>query len=143
LDNGLKGFLLAAGALITCIVLSVGFLFARESQALSATSSSKMNHFSTEISESDFTKYDGLEITGNDVINLIKKHLGEYSVTEKGPIYIYVKTSKTENKYYNESGIQNIQNFTSTNYISPLGKFVGNIVRDANKVIIGMEFVQK
>lgn len=143
MDNSLKGLILAAGAVITCMVLSIGFLFARESQAISVTSADKLNRFSSELSESDFTMYDGLEVTGSDVVNFIKKQLGGYSSAETAPVCIYVKTSKTGNYYANGSVIESIQNFTHVNYISPLGKFTGKIVRDGNKVITGINFIQK
>lgn len=143
MDNSLKGFLLAAGAIITCMVLSLGFYFARESRAVSSTSANKLNNFSSELSESDLTMYDGTEVTGSDVVNFIKKQLGEYTATEIAPVYTYVKTVKSENTYNNGVAVAEIKNFTNTKYINPLGKFTGQIVRDANKVIIGIKFIQK
>lgn len=143
MDNSLKGFILAAGAVITCLVLSVGFLFARESKALSASSSGKLDDFATDLYENDLTMYDGLEVTGSDVVNFIKKQLGEYSVTETAPVYAYVKTSKAENRYQNGSSIKNIQDFTHVNYINPLGKYSGFVIRDDNKVIVGVKFIEK
>jgi len=143
MDNSLKGLILAAGVMITCLVLSVGFYFARESKALSSNSSSKLNDFSTELTESDLIMYDELEVTGSDVTNFIKKHLGDYTAIETAPIYVYVKTSTTENTYKNGAFIENIRTFTDIKYINPLGKFAGDIVRDANDVNIGMKFIQK
>lgn len=135
--------MLAASVIITCIVLSVGFLFARESQALSASSTEKLNDFAVELSETDLNLYDGLEVTGSDVVNFIKKRLGEYSSLETAPVVVYVKTSKTEKCYTNSEIIKSIQDFSHVNYISPLRKFVGHIERDGNKVITGIHFEQK
>lgn len=143
MDNSLKGFILAAGAVITCIVLSVGFYFARESRGLSSTSANKLNDFSTELTESNITIYDDLEVTGSDVVNFIKRQIGGYTATELAPIYVYVKTSKSENSYTNGEYVENIKNFSHNRYINPLGKFAGKIVRDANKVIVGIQFIQK
>jgi len=143
MDNSLKGLILAAGVMITCLVLSIGFYFARESKALSSNSSSKLNDFSSELTESNLIMYDRLEVTGSDVTNFIKKHLGEYTEAETAPIYVYVETSTKENTYKNGAFIEDIKNFSNIKYINPLGKFTGDIVRDANDVIIGIKFIQK
>lgn len=143
MENSLKGLMLAASVVITCIVLSVGFLFARESQALSASSTEKLNDFTVELSETDMILYDGLEVTGCDVVNFIKKRLGEYTSSETAPVVVYVKTAKAEKCYTNSVIIKSIQDFTHVNYISPLSKFMGHIERDGNKVITGIYFEQK
>ncbi len=143
MDNSLKGLILAAGTVITCIVLSIGFLFARESRALSSAGTEKLNHYSAELSESDLTMYDGLEVAGIDVTNLIKRRLGSYTSSETAPVQIRVKTAKAENTYSNGGAIDSIQNFTHNNYINPLGKFTGKILRDGNKAITAIQFLQK
>lgn len=142
MDNSLKGFILAASTLITCMVLSVGFYFTREAKVVSAMSTDKLNQFSTELTENDLTMYDGLEVTGSDVVNLIKKQLGKYPVVKTAPIYIFVKTSIMENTYKNNTAIEKVKNFTNSEYINPLSKFTGAIVRDGNDVIIGVRFIQ-
>ena len=37
MDNGLKGLLLAAGTIITCIIVSLGFYIAREARDTAAS----------------------------------------------------------------------------------------------------------
>lgn len=143
IENGLKGFILSAGIVITCTVISIGFYFARESSALSSASAENLSEFSTELYERNITMYDGLEVSGSDVINFIKRNLGDYGSTEISPLYVYVKTLSSENTYVNGGKVTNIQNFTDTMYIKPIGKFVGKLDRDENRVIIGIKFIQK
>lgn len=146
LDNGLKALVIAAGVFITCVLLNIGFYFLRESKGIAIASGENLSEFAAELSESNITMYDGLELTGSDVVNFVKKQLGEYNSTETAPVYVYVKTVKDtvtlENTYYNGENIDNIQNFTHVMYIKPTGKFVGKVVRDENKVIIGVNFIQ-
>jgi len=142
-DNSLKALILSAGVFITCIVISIGFYFARESQALSSISAENLSDFATELTERDLTQFDGLEVTGSDVVNFIKKELGEYVSTDTASFYVYVKTSTSENTYFNGANISNMQKFTHSMYIKPIGKFTGEIVRDENKVIVGIKFIQK
>lgn len=143
MDNALKGLIIAAGVAITCFIISIGFYFARESKTISAESANNLNDFSNELSESDITMYDGLEITGSDVVNFIKKELGEYGDSDTAPFYVFVKTVIAENTYQNNINFANMQNFTHSMYIKPISKFIGEVVRDGNNVIIGIRFIQK
>jgi hypothetical protein len=102
-----------------------------------------LNEFNKELSESDLTMYDGYEVTGSDVVNLIKKQLGSFGAAEAAPLYVYVKTNNAENTYQNGALITKIQDFSSTQYVKPVAKFNCSIVRDLNDVIIGITFQQK
>jgi hypothetical protein len=143
MENSLKGLLLAAGIAITCMVISLAYYASGEAKNIASNSNAKLTEFSKELNESDLTTYDGLEVTGSDVVNFIKKKLDGISSSEIAEQYIYVKTSKSENTFNNVSDISNINNFTHLQYINPLGKFVGEIVRDSNEVIRGIRFIQK
>lgn len=143
MDNSLKGLILAAGVMITCLVISLGFYTSGEAKEIASTSNSELNEFSTELKEGDITSFDGLSVTGGDVVNFIKKKLDQYSSTEISPLAIYVKTSVSENTYINNSIFANIKNFTHSQYINPLGKFTGEVIRDANDVISEVRFVQQ
>ncbi|MDF2473839.1 MAG: hypothetical protein K0R21_1621 [Anaerocolumna sp.] len=122
------------------MLLSIGFIYLRESKYISFASASNLSEFAVELTESDITMYDGLEVTGSDVVNFIKKNLGSYTSTQTSPVYVYVETEHASNTYYNEAEIDNIQNFTHEKYIKPISKFIGEIVRDGNDVIVGLRF---
>jgi hypothetical protein len=87
--------------------------------------------------------YDGNEVNGSDIVNLIKKILGDYTNLETSPVYVYVKTSLAENTYTNNIYIPYIKNFTDTRYIKPTAVFTGGVVKNKNDVIIGIKFIQK
>lgn len=141
MENSLKALILAAGISITCLVISLGFYTAREARNISAITTEKLSVLATQLQESDFTLYDGLEVTGSDVINFIKQHLCSYSETEISPIYVYVKTNLTDKAYINGSELDKIRDYTHEQYINPLGKFKGTVARDENDVIQGVLFI--
>lgn len=143
MENSLKGLLLAAGIAITCLVISLAYYASGEAKNIASNSNAKLTEFSKDLNESDITIYDGLEITGSDVVNFIRKKIDGIQPSETAAWYIYVKTSTSENTYNNSSNISNINNFTHIQYINPLGYFIGEIVRDANEVIRGIRFIQK
>jgi hypothetical protein len=143
LDNSLKGLILAAGVAITCLVISLGFYASSEAKNVAAASTSKLSEFLKELNESDIILYHGFTITGCDVVNFIKKQLGSVSFAETPYLNIFVKTSKSENTYNSEDDIANINNFTHIQYINPLGKFKGEVIRDDNDVICEIRFIQQ
>lgn len=143
MDNILKGILIGAGLFITCVVVGIGFMVARESIRVSAVNSEKLNKFSIELSESDLTMYDGLEVQGSDVINFIKENLGDYTSTETAPVTVNVITSKSNNTYINGASVENICDFTNDKYIKPIAKFDCKVIRNSNNAITTLRFTQK
>ena len=102
----------------------------------------------TELEEYSIMKYDNEEVRGSEVVNYIKKQLGDYSSSETAPIYIQVKTmidgKSYTNTYTNSKYIADIKNFSSKQYyIKPTAWFTGKVVKSENKAILGVIFTQK
>jgi len=98
--------------------------------------------------EYDIMMYDGEKIRGAEVVNFIKKYLGQYDETETAPIFVEVITSvagKTEvNQYYNNEFLLEIRNFSNEKrYIKPTAMFDVEVIRNENQVILGVKFTQK
>lgn len=143
MSNGLKLLLLAAGTLVTCIVVTLAIHMARIGQVTGNKFTQRLNQFNQELDESSILMYDGLEVCGADVVNFMKQQLGEYLSTENAPIKITVVTFNSPHREYtytNRENLQQIQEFTNVRYIHPLHKFVGKIVYNENKVIVQVIF---
>ncbi|NLM10699.1 MAG: hypothetical protein GX213_08000 [Clostridiaceae bacterium] len=156
MENSLKAILIGAGVVITMIVVSIGFILMRSGQDTALTTIGKLNQIRGEMSESQYTMYDGLEVSGSDVINVIRRFKEER-------IGIRVKTKKNSSSgtwYINEvtidsdnigeikaSGtvgkISDLIDETSNNYVNPNGVFIGEIIRDENGTIVALIFTQK
>lgn len=98
--------------------------------------------------EHDIVMYDNEDIRGSEVVNFIKKHLGDYSASETALIYVEVITKNMGNsylkKYTNDKHIDDIKNFSNLEYyIKPTAIFTGDVIRTENMVIIGVKFTQK
>ena len=149
MENSLKGLMLAAGIIITCIIISLGFYIAREARDTAASGTGQINQLQAEFSDTSKTMYDGTEVSGSEVINVIRK----FSDDAMG---IKVVTSKTSTYYgyhftegdgalgeKSSSSYKNAQDATSQFYINPTGRFAGSVVRDDNGVITGLVFTQQ
>lgn len=143
MDSALKGLMLSAGVILTCIVIGVGFFVAREAKATAVASSNQLSSYQKEISESSLTKYDGMEVNGSDVINFTKKNLTKYDVTDIAPVYVRIETSLHSESYVNNNYLKNIRDFEDKRYVNPIQLFLGAVVRDENDVIVGIVFVEK
>ena len=148
MDNSLKGLILAAGTIITCIVISLGFYISREARDTAASGAGQISKLNAEFNESDKVMYDGLSVSGSEVINVINKF-------KNGDIAIQVNTKKSSTYYDNvlddkqteiigtsSASVKSAQNSQSNVYINPNGQFLGSIIRDVNYTIIGIIFSQ-
>lgn len=140
MESALKGLTLAAGIILTCIVIGVGFLAAREARATAAVSTQQISEFKKELEEAQITKFDGVCVTGSDVINFIKRQLSQYDIEECAPVYIQVNRNRLQSIYKNKGCMKEIRQVSSAAYIHPLSKFEGAVVRDDNDVIVGIVF---
>lgn len=143
MSNGLKLMLLCAGTLITCIVVTLAIHMARVSRQTGEKYNEHLNSFYEDLDSSSITTYDGVEVYGSDVVNFIKKQLGDYSESESSPLTITVVTSlspRTEYSYTNRAYVSEIQNFTNVRYINPLHLFCGEVVYNGNDVITQIIF---
>lgn len=134
---------ISASVFITCGIIAFGIIAYKNASNTTVQTSKEMNQLSSDLSESDFYRYNGKEVQGDDVLNCIKEVLGEYGTTDTSPVYVYVVTSQSSNTYVNSACIDKISDFTETNYINPLAKFRGEVIKNKNKVIIGINFTQE
>lgn len=148
MENSLKGLILAAGTIITCVVISLGFFISREAKETASNGANQINKLNSEFVEGDKIIYDGAVVSGSEVVNVIKK-------LKNDQVGIYVVTNKSSNYYGYEFDIDsgNLRDKissdyqeacinTNVKYINPYGEFNGKVIRDSNDVITGLVFTQ-
>lgn len=148
MENSLKGLILAAGIIITCIIVGLGFYIAREARDTASSGAGQINKLNAEFADTSKTMYEGTEVSGSEVLNVIRKFQDE-------KVGILVTTNKASTFYgynFNSNGeigekasgsYKTAQNELSDHYINPNGRFEGDTVRDVNGTITGLIFVQK
>lgn len=149
MENSLKGLMLAAGIIITCIIISLGFYIAREASDTASSGTGQINELQAEFADTSKTMYENTEVSGSEVINVIRKFsdemIGVKVQTKKNTSYYIYQFSDADGSLKNASTLdyKSAQNVTSPNYINPTGRFLGAVVRDANGTITGLSFVQQ
>jgi hypothetical protein len=149
MDNSLKGLILAAGVIITCLIVGIGFYISREASAAATNGTGQISRMNKEVAESDKVMYDGLDVTGSEVINAINKYRSEdiavKVTTKKSSVYYNRILTNSDKELGNDSNasVKDTQTITSSYYINQKAQFTGEIIRDVNDTIIGISFVQQ
>ena len=78
MENSLKAVLIGAGVVITLIVVSIGFILMRSGQTTALAAIGKLDQLNVDMTESQYTMYNNMEISGSEVINVIRKFEDEY-----------------------------------------------------------------
>jgi hypothetical protein len=142
-SEAVKFLLMAATLLITCSLIGLGFYVFGNSKRLGSTVTNQIIDLNNELTQSDIMKYDGLEVSGSDVINFIKKYLGDYTKEESGPFSIVIKKGSQIEIHKNKEFIRMITDFSNSYYIKPTSKFMGSVEKNENSVIVSVEFSRK
>ena len=149
MENSLKGLLLAAGTIITCVIIGLGFYIAREARDTAANGAGQISKLNAEFNERDKVIYDGLKVSGSEVINVINKFKNEAIsikvTTKKSVVFYNYGLNSDETGLGTEGGgsVKLAQDSTSNTYINPNEQFLGIVIRDVNNTIIGISFLQQ
>ena len=109
----------------------------------------QINELQAEFADTSKTMYENTEVSGSEVINVIRKFsdemIGVKVQTKKNTSYYIYQFNDTDGSLKNASTLdyKSAQNATSANYINPTGRFLGAVIRDANGTITGLSFVQQ
>lgn len=149
MENSLKGLMLAAGVIITCIVVGLGFYIAREAKGTAIQGANQISQLNGEFSDTTLSLYDQTEVSGSEVINAIRKFQNQV-------ISIKVNTGKAVCEYLYRideatgriltKSNQNLElalDKTSPYYINPTGKFRARLTRDVTNMVTRIEFIQQ
>lgn len=148
MENSLKGLILAAGVIITCIVVGLGFYISREAKETAAGGAGEISSLNSEFSENDKTIYDGLTVSGNEVYNAVNKfrndNIAIKVITNKSTTCYGCALNNDETEITgNATGtVAAMKNTSNNSYVNPNGKFKGAVIRDSNNTIIGIKFTQ-
>lgn len=137
-----KILIMAASIFITCSLVFAGMRAAQSAKKIGNAAEEQIQDLYKDISESGITRYHNAEVYGSDVINFIKKYLGEYIAPQKGPFTVNVITSNGDFTYQDNTYIADISDFTKSQYIKQTAKFKGSVIRNANDVIVTVRFTQ-
>lgn len=134
MSNGLKGLTLAAGVIITCMVVSIGFFIAREARDIAAQGVNQMGYYTEEMANSGVEFYEGLTISGSEVERAIKR------LCDKTGIWVRQKNGSVS---YVDGSTKDIPAAIEALELNSYGSFTGEIEYDEKGKIKWMIFKQE
>lgn len=161
LSEATKVLILVATVIIVCVLCAVGFKITNEGKSSVNAATNNLNNMTSQYSDIDKAIYDGATVQGSEVVNLIKK-----VINSEEYVAIRVSTKADSNKDYNytfnaisRTGSTTTQatlgtritdtadsqissNKADKHYINPQASFSGKVYKDANNIIICIEFIQ-
>lgn len=165
MSHGLKLLLIAAGAIVTCIVVVVGFQLTKSGKNDTNKASEQYTSVMSGYDEVQLTCYEDQTVSGSEVVSFIKDNASSLINSQIEQIIVNTNSGK---QTYNVSsavpsptpasgiGSQNyttvemlkstvnkFQEYTTANcYINPTGKFLCTIKRNDNNMITIITFDQ-
>lgn len=140
-----EGLRIILAIVLTCLVGALAFVIWGSVKESGNTAIRDTNNLANEMNESKFTDYEATEITGSEVVNLIKRFHNE-------DIYVGVNVgSGMVNYIHSDASLSaegadliDAKDKTSGQYINPNSMFVGHVVRaDVTDAIVGIEFTKQ
>lgn len=156
-----KILILVATVIVVCVICAVGFKIVNEGKSATNASANNLNNMTSQYQDIDKAIYDGATVQGSEVVNLIKK-----VINSEEYVAIRVSTKADADRDYNyEFSAATASGTTSTTatlgtqitgaaetqltddkankwYINPSASFSGKVYKDANNIIICIEFEQ-
>lgn len=149
ISNVIKLLTFAAGVILACILVAIGFYIGRSGKSYVNNGSNQYAKMMSDYDNLDITMYDELEVPGKELRTFIDRFPEEsvdivvYTAQNKQNA-IDGKTNPADlSKTYKYASHELDENKLSPNYINPIATFVGKVSRNENGVIYLIEFTQK
>lgn len=131
MEHACKMLSMAAGLILTCMLIGLGMLAGRESRRFGAEVIGSMEEMTAEYSQYRFTRFDETRVTGGDVVSAIRKFQDEIpvSVVQNGSCHIYQGDFRPADNVPESSA-----------HIRYADNYRGKVQRDAKEEICGLCF---
>ncbi len=153
ISDAAKILIVVATVIVVCVLCALAFKMTNEGKSAINSGTSNLNNMTSQYQDIDKAIYDGATVQGSEVVNLIKKVLNSDDY-----LAIRVSTKASANRDYNYAFTtatatasaklgEKTANAVSTSkadayYINPNASFSGKVYKDANNIIICIEFMQ-
>ena len=138
IEIGVKGLVLAVTVIIAVILSALALYMANTSKSTINSGTTQYTQLTSEYSEINATMYDGLDVSGSKVIEVIKD-----MARDGGTIKVTVKTKAgNTSSYQGDTGYAAKDTPTAANHINETGTFRGEVIKNANGMVTEIVFEQ-
>ncbi len=138
IEISVKGLILAVVVIIALVLSAIALYMVQKSKSTINDGNTQYSELMSQYSEINATLYDGLYVSGDKVIDVIKT---EGTKLTGG---VTVKTLlNTTGQTYDAATSYSVTDKSANDYINPSGTFVGEVTKNANGMVTNITFTQK
>ena len=139
-----RALLLAVTVIISVLLVSLMIAQFKSAEEIANISSESMNRRAEEIRDEDIMQYDGLTVSGADVVNFCRKNLEDYYNGEEAPFKIILKgVSGNSRTYKDYDSILVLMDSEKSEFVNPVSKWTCRVIRNKNGIITEIIFTKK
>ena len=131
-----RALLLAVAVILSVLLVSIMLSQFKSAREMANISSEAMNKRTEELINEDILKYDGLTVSGADLINFCKRNIDEVNITLKG-------ASGYTRLLENHDTIATLTDPDESEFVNPVSKWKCSVERNKNGIILGVIFTKK
>ena len=144
IEISVKGLILAVVVIIALVLSAISLYMVTRSRSTINDGNTQYSQLMSRYSEINATLYDGLYVSGDKVIDVIKDCA---SVLSDGVAVITLmdaegKGSGRQGTTYNSVTAYNVPEKSNEEYINPSGTFVGSVTKNSNGMVTKITFTQ-
>lgn len=144
LDIAPNTMLLAAAVVITMVLIGLGIAQLAKAKNVNSAITDSTNDMVVDLRNNEVAQYDGLTISGADVINFFKKNFGT-TATPKCEYTITISNGTATTVY--PSGSLTYKSLSNTGsastYVRPTDKYTCEVSYNTNEVLKDIKFTKK
>lgn len=151
MGDTVPGFVVFIGGLvIAALIVSVGFFIYNNQKESSDVVVEQTNRINNQLQEAEWTQYNGSEIAGSEVINVIKRMQDTDTFVcvnnGNGEVYYIFSDATLKSRLSNDDqskALKAAKTRGNAAYINPSTRFYGEVVRDdVTEGILGLKFTK-
>lgn len=139
-----QALILAAAVVITMVIIALGINQLSKAKDVNSAITESTNNMVNDLRNNEVAQYDGLTVSGADVINFFKKNYGT-TATAKCEYTITIGNGTATTTY--PSGSLTYKDLSDTSksatYVRPTDKYECDVSYNANDVLTNIKFTKK
>ena len=139
-----RALLLATSVILSVILVSLMIAEFNSAREMANISSDIMSDRTEEIRDSDVMQFDGLTVSGSDVVNFCMKQFKDTFSGEEAEFKITLKSSSGNSRTYKDyESVLRLKDSEESEYVNPISKWKCRVNRNKNGIITEVLFTKK
>ena len=136
--------IIAVGVVISAILITVFIMAVKRARKSVEPAMEEMSAAGAALKDANLASYNGEEVTGEDVRNLLAKYLDDYSGTYTAPYTMSVNNGTSTSSYNTRDNLGKTKDASDADhYVKPNRLFGVSVTRNANGEIVSVSFTAR